>query len=233
MVAMVGLILGARNRAANDSLIKEISNLIGKNFDHPVTDKEQWPFVSDDLGGSKTRDLCLDTVRKWQAFRSITLFFKIIEKVVQTEHRHHFPARRDFWLNYFNKGEVTDASVVLGSRAQLQLTKLVSEGGEDFKQLKWAKLARGAADQCALLMKLGKTTVMEFSHSGKVRIWGEQDGSTNVKSNVPVLHEPQYEASQLRSDCPAEQMFTHDPNGRWRISVERCIKKHSGKAVKL
>jgi hypothetical protein len=233
MIAMVGLVLGAKKHPLKGDMTKNIHNLIEKNFDDPVASKERWPLVINDLGGTETRDLCLDTVRKWQAFRSITLFFKIIEKVVESEHRHHFPIRRDFWLSYFDQGEVVDAWVVLGSKAQSHLTMLVSEGGEDFKQLKWAKLSGGAADQCALLMKLGKTTVMEFSHSGRVRMWGEKDGSMDVKSHVPILHQPKYGTVQLRSNCPPDQMIAHDPNGQWRIRAERCIKKLSGKAVKI
>jgi hypothetical protein len=233
MVAMVGLILGTSKQPLKADLTKIIHNLIEKNFDDPVMSKERWPSVINELGGTPTRNSCLDTVRKWQTFRSIILFFKIIEKVVESEHQHHFPLRRDFWLSYFNKGEVVDAWVVLGSKAQLQIDNLVREGGEDFKQLKWAKLSGGRADQCALLMKLGKTTVMEFSHSGKVRMWGEKDGSTDIKSNVPVLHQPKYTGVQLRSNCPPDQMITHDPYGRWRISAERCIRKLSGQAIKL
>jgi len=99
--------------------------------------------------------------------------------------------------------------------------------------LEWAKLSGGRSDQCALLMKVGNMTVMEFSHSGKVRMWGEKDGSTNFNSSVPRLRQKLYKADNLRAACPSNQMFTHDPGGRWRIAAERCIARLSGQGTKL
>ena len=230
--AMIGLILGAETRSPGETAIKDIANLIENNFDDPITGKSKWPSVPDNLGGIQARERCLDIVRKWQVFRSITLFFKIIEQVVDSEHKHQFPIRRDFWLKYFDKGMVQDAWVVLGPKAQAQMDRLKQQT-EDYRALKWASMSGGPSDQCALLMKLGDTTVMEFSHSGKVRMWGEKDGSTEVRSGVPVLHDPAYRADDLRADCPKSQMFTHDPYGRWRVSADQCIARLTGHGGKL
>ncbi len=230
MFAMVGLIMGTVQHASDKILVKEISSLIEENFDDPVAQKDRWPSVPETLGGNITREQCLNTVRKWQVFRSITLFFKIIDQVVESEHKHHFPVRRQFWLNYFDKGEVTDAWVILGSKAREKMRQLVKEGGDDYRVLRWASLTGGPSDQCALLMKLGTTTVMEFSHSGKVRIWGAND---RTKGIVPNLHKSQYQAENLRADCPPDQMFTHDANGLWRNRTQKCIQKLAGNSVKL
>jgi hypothetical protein len=89
----------------------------------------------------------------------------------------------------------------------------LKQQNEDYEALKWASLSGGPSDQCALLMKLGDTTVMEFSHSGRVRMWGKKDGSTEIRSSVPVLHRSAYRAEDLRADCPKSQMFTHDQYG--------------------
>jgi hypothetical protein len=230
--AMIGLILGAERRSPGETAIKGIANLIENNFDDPVTGKSNWPYVPDSLGGIQARERCLDTVRKWRVFRSITLFFKIIEQVVESEHKHQFPIRRDFWLKYFDKGVVQDAWVILGSKAQSQMLRLKQQN-EDYEALKWASLSGGPSDQCALLMKLGDTTVMEFSHSGRVRMWGKKDGSTEVRSGVPVLHRSTYKADDLRADCPKSQMFTHDQYGNWRVSADQCIARLTGRGGKL
>jgi len=230
VVAMVGLILGAAEHPSSDKLIKEVSGLIEKSFDDPVTEKHKWPFVPDVLGGNSVREKCLATVLKWQVFRSITLFFKIIEQVVESEHKHQFPIRRNFWLNYFNRGEINDAWVILGSRARERMIRLKNQNVEEFRALKWASLSGGPSDQCALLMKVGDTTVMEFSHSGKVRMWGKQDSG---RGQIPVLHNRFYDASELRAECPTDQMFTHDPTGHWRLNVQRCLQKLAGGSAKL
>ena len=231
LYAMIGLILGVADRPSGEELIKDVSNLIGKNFDDPVSEKHNWPSVPDVLGGNDVREKCLETVRKWQVFRSITLFFKIIEQVVlDPKVKHHFPARRKFWLSYFDRGEVTDAWVILGSNARERMIQLKNQNVEEFLALKWGSLSGGPGNQCALLMKLGNTTVMEFSHSGRVRMWNQR---ASTKNHIPVLHNATYQTTKLRADCPDDQMFTHDSGGHWRIKAQRCIQKLAGGASKL
>ena len=230
LFAMIGLILGVTERSSEEALFKEISAVIEVNFEDPITKKSTWPSVPDTLGGNKTRQQCLDTVQSWRVFRSITFFFDIIQQVVNSENDHHFPIRREFWLNYFNRGDINDAWVILGTRAQEKIISLRSRQSDEFKSLHWAKLSGGPSDQCALLMKVGDITVMEFSHSGSVRIWGAADHQCFP---VPRLHQPRYDASELRADCPQEQKFRHDQNGHWRIKVKKCLQSISGLSSKI
>ncbi len=232
LYAMIGLILGVRSRPPGDAEVKDIANLIERNFADPVASTLKWPGVPEILGGETAREQCLKAVRKWQVFRSITLFFEIIERVVESENKHQFPLRRKFWMDHFDKGEVQDALVILGSQAQEEMKGLESQG-DDYQSLKWAKLSGGPSDQCALLMKLGDTTVMEFSHSGRVRMWGKEDASAGVSSGVPLLSELKYKAADLRADCPENQMFRHDTAGNWRTDARKCIARLSGRGSKL
>ena len=100
MVAMVGLTLGAAHRSPEER-VKELSSILNN------------PSVIPYLRARLGRQCC----RNWVARRSgqvpgsgqevecfpIHLFFKIIGKVVDSEHKHHFPMRRDFWMNYFDE----------------------------------------------------------------------------------------------------------------------------------
>ena len=230
MHAMVGLILSVSEQSANDKIAKDISNLIEKNFDDPRTNNSSWPSVPQILGGAETRNKCIEVAKKWRVFRSITLFFSIIDQVVGTENKHHFPLRRQFWLSYFDKGLVTDAWVILGSKARDRMTSLRTQEGENYSSLSWSILRGAPADQCALLIQLGSTTVMEFSHSGRARIWGAKDSS---RSNVPKLYRDSYKVDELRAECPDEQMFRHDANGRWRLKTQQCIQRLAGGSSKL
>jgi len=230
MYAMVGLILSVSEQPANEKISKDISNLIEKNFDDPRTDNSSWPPVPPILGGMQTRNKCIEVAKKWRVFRSITLFFSIIDQVVGSEHKHHFPLRRQFWLSYFDKGLVTDAWVILGSKARDRMTLLRNQKVEEYSSLSWSSLRGAHSDQCALLIQLGNTTVMEFSHSGRARIWGAKDRS---RSNIPRLYRDSYDASELRAECPEEQMFRHDANGRWRVKTQQCIQRLAGGSNKL
>ena len=230
MYAMVGLILGVESYASGAEIVKKVSSLVNKNFDDPVTENIFWPSVTNRLGGSETRERCLSVARKWRVFRSITLFFNIIDQVVDSEHKHHFPMRKSFWLNYFDKGEVTDAWIILGAKARDKIAQLKNTNPDEFASLSWGSLSGGPVDQCAILLKLNQVTVMEFSHSGRARIWGQRGSSSQ---RIPDLYRPRYETSELRAECPESQMFRHDPNGRWRIQAQTCIQKLSGRSFKL
>jgi len=230
--AMVGLILGCEKLSPSEPFVKDVAKIVEVNFDDPVLHKGRWPAVPEDLGGIGARNRCIDTIKRWQTFRSITLFFSIIEKVVQSQHSHQFPVRRAFWLKYFEQGLVQDAWVILGSKAQSEISRLKLEI-EDLEAMRWGRLTGASSDQSALLLRLGDITVMEFSHSGRARIWGEKDRNSSRFKTIPELHAKSYSADNLRADCPENQMFAHDPGGTWRISVDRCITRLSGKTMKL
>ena len=185
MAAMVGLTLGAADRSPGEDRVKELSSVLEQSFGDPVSESQGWPSVIEELGGESVRAECLEVARKWNVFRSIHLFFKIIGKVVESEHKHHFPMRRDFWMNYFDRGDVTEARVILGSKARDEIERLKKRQDGEYADLDYANLRGGPADQCALLLKLGETTVMEFSHSGRARMWGASDGGGSPSSSVP------------------------------------------------
>ena len=213
--------------------MKELSSILEQSFGDPVSESQGWPSVLDELGGVLVRAECLEVARKGNVFRSIHLFFKIIGRVVESEHRHHFPKRRDFWMNYFDRGDVTEARVILGSKARDEIERLKRRQGSEYADLDYALLKGGPADQCALLLKLGRTTVMEFSHSGRARMWGAVDGSESPSSSIPKFRRAFYQAKELRAPCPDDQMFRHDPRGQWRVHARGCIARLAGRPVRL
>lgn len=232
--AMVGLILGSSQLLPSDEHVIRVAQIVENSFPDPVVGRDQWPPVPEMLGGTEARQKCLEIVKKWQAFQSIKLFFRIIGQVVDVENQHQFPMRRDFWLQRFNDGLVTDAWVVLGQKARREIASLVRRGDEELKGLRWGRLRGGLADQSALLMQVGSVTVMEFSHKGRVRLWGPKESAqSSPRSFVPRLHRLEYSAEEMRGDCPENQMFRHDPNGNWRIHVASCLRRLSGTPVRF
>lgn len=232
--AMIGLILGASQLSPSDEQVTKITKIIETSFPDPVVGRDQWPPVPEILGGTEARVKCLDIVKKWQAFQSINLFFRVIGQVVDGDHKHQFPMRRDFWLQRFNDGLISDAWVVLGPRAGSEIKNLVRRGDEELKALRWGRLRGGYADQSVLLMQVGSTTVMEFSHIGRVRIWGPRELTQSPQRNlVPKLHRPEYTADEMRAPCPEGQMFRHDPGGNWRIHVASCLRQLSDRPARV
>ena len=229
MIFMVGLIKNVSYRSPSDPIFKNIIQLVENNYPDPSTKLEGWPSVIEELGGFNTRQECIETVKKWRIFKSINFFFDIMEQIIDRASAHQFPDRKRFWLSYFNENRVTDAWIILSKLGQERLRYLRQTNREEYNSLRCAHLSGAASGQCALLLKLGDLTVMEFSHSGKVRIWGDEE---SLKYQPPKLHRQYYHADDLRANCPDSQMFTHDHYGNWRGRVRNCINKLSNRPSK-
>lgn len=232
-IAMVGLILGSRKFSAGSQTVREISSIVEAAFGDPVAESGRWPSVGEDLGGFESRKLCLEIAKRWNVFRSIDVFFKIIGRVVESDHKHQFPIRQAFWMTFFDRGEVTDARVILGSRARNEIERLKQSAGGDYLSLDYSYLSGGPSDQCALLLKVGRSTVMEFSHSGRARIWGPNDQEKLQARGVTFSRKGTYKAEELRAPCPEKQMFRHDPKGAWRSAAHSCLAKLNGRATRI
>jgi hypothetical protein len=224
-VALVSFIYSVENRARDSEGFIRVKEIIDRNFNDPRIDAHKWPSISEYLGGEKTRNRCIDVVKQWHIYQSISLFFKLIEQVVEgEEHEHQFPQRRKYWIDYFDKGKVSDAWVILGARGAQEAVRYQQSGDSDFASLTWARLSSSKSDQCVLLMKIGDATVVEWSHSGACRVWKSSD------RNAPMMSRPKYDGSDLRAAVADDlrDRIRHDPAGRWKARVEQRVNAYSG-----
>ena len=224
-VALVSLIYGTREASRESEGYLKAKELVDNNYHDPRVYSHKWPKISDYLGGDKTRDYCINIVKQWHIFQSITLFFKLIEEVVEgSEHDHQFPQRREFWIDYFNKGLVTDAWVILGTKGNSEAIRYQQSGDSDFAKLIWAKLSSAKNDQCVLLMQIGNAKVVEWSHSGACRVWRDTD------PNAPSMSLKRYDGGDLRAAIADEKRdrIVHDKSGRWRTRIIQRVNAYSG-----
>lgn len=218
---MVGVIRGGDKLALDSAISKKCRELVEANYPDPSVDKNKWPSLPEMLGGEKARDDCIDIVRRWRVFQSINLFFKVIgETTTDPEVKHHFPRRKDFWLSYFKQNAVSEAWILLGSKADKYMSRLKSRGDAEIQGLSYAQLEGARYDQSVLLLKVGSLTVMEWSHSGACRVW-----QSNSKL-APNLYQERYRRQALISDC--EDRITHDHRGNWQAKLHRIIRDKGG-----
>jgi hypothetical protein len=222
--ALVSLIYGIKSHNKESQHYIKSKEVIDKNFQDPRIHENTWPMISEGLGGKSTRDFCIDTVKQWHIFQSIQLFFKIIEKVVDEEYQHQFPQRRDFWIDYFNKGMVSDAWVILGNDGLKEARRYKMSGDPDFASLEWAQLNGASSSQCILLMRIGEVSIMEWSHSGACRVWKQGD------SNAPSFSKRRYEKGELmrKVSIPDLDRIVHDKPGRWKDKIRTRVNAYSG-----
>ena len=219
--AMVALIFSVAKESVTSESSQMVRKIIQNSYLDPRFHRYEWPSVSEVLGGQKTRDLCMEQVKKWQVFQSIVLFFQIIEDVVERDDAsHHFPIRREFWIRYFNQGAVTDAWVVLGKKASSRVRKLIATGDPEYKMLSWADLEGANHDQSVLMMKVGNLTIIEWSHSGACRIWRNED------VQAPVMNKKNYHREDFMKE--ATHRIVHDSGKKWQGKLTRVINNDGG-----
>jgi hypothetical protein len=182
-----------------------------------------WPAL---LGndGRRRRDACLVAVRRWLSMEYLDLFIRIIEDTADDQ----FMPRKTFWLRYFERGYVTDLTLILATEAG-QIAKQAQRASPDTEYMKWSNLSGANSNQSVLLMRLGDLVIAEWSHSGALRFWR----ATNKAA--PQFHKPAYVGQELRRGSMEVRVgdFTrdairHDKNGNWTTWARRAIEHHTG-----
>ena len=189
-----------------------------------------WPNLVDDPGG-QMREHCLVTIKKWLALESLELFIRIIDS---TAVESMWEARRKFWLPYFERGFISDVTLILASDANNEARKIKSSSS-DLNHLSWCKLSGAQPDHSVLLMKIDTLTIAEWSHNGRMRFW--RDGV----EQAPRFHSRAgYSASELRiGDArvavkrggPADSGIVHSPQGTWQQRARFVINNLTGVTV--
>lgn len=218
---LVGLVVPLKDFSPDDRAVKRVRKIIQNSLPDPRIDDRLWPAISNKIGGDTTRRECLKIVKKWNVFQSITLFFRIIEDVVEREDaKHHFPKRKEFWLRYFKQKAVSEAWVVLGRKAESRIKELKKRGDEEIQGLSFGVLNGASYDQCVLIMRVGDLTVMEWSHSGACRVWNRSD------TRAPFLNRTRYEREQLMQE--SSHRIVHDARGGWTVKLHDILRKQGG-----
>ncbi|UTD26367.1 EH signature domain-containing protein [Bradyrhizobium sp. WD16] len=203
-----------------DALKKIVGALISRYRDPRLY---MWPIL---LGkdGQRRRDECLVAVRRWLSIEYLDLFIRIIEETADDQ----FMPRKKFWLRYFEKGHVTDLTLILASDAG-RVAKQAQRASPDTEYMKWSHLTGANSNQSVLLMRLGDLVIAEWSHSGALRFWRDGD------KGAPEFHKPTYVGQELRRASMEVRIgdfmrdaIRHDKNGSWTTWARRAIEHHTG-----
>lgn len=184
----------------------------------------EWPLLVG-AGGARRREGCLTTIRRWLSIEYLDLFIRIIE---ETAVDHQFAPRKRFWLRYFEKGVISDLTLVLASDATSVARRTRGQNSES-EYMKWSSLTSSQPNQSVLLMRLGDLIIAEWSHSGAMRFW-----RANSKA-APRFHRDEYTGSDLRTDSIKVQTSSgyrdsiiHSANGQWMTAASDAIEFHTG-----
>jgi hypothetical protein len=204
---------------------KALTGTLVRKFDDPrISD---WPRLAG-KNGEERKAACLSTIKRWLSIEYLDLFIRIIE---ETAVDHQFKPRKRFWLKYFEKGVISDLTLILANDATAVARRARGETS-DSEYMKWASLNLALPNQSVLLMRIGDLVIAEWSHSGAMRFW--KAGS----KDAPEFHSKEYSASVLRNRSIRVKVgggyrdsIVHTPNGQWMSSASDAIEFHTGVRV--
>ena len=140
---------------------------------------------------------------QWLNAASLRQFFDIVTQTMKTsDEKRMWLYRRKFWTAYLPY--ITDAWVAFGPTGA-NLAEQYTEDGEQEKYLKYGHLGpeNVQGTHAVLIMRIGDTTIAEWSHNGKCRVWKANS------SRAPALYQDQYSADALRN---GDLEFIHHGN---------------------
>ena len=151
-------------------ICKVISSYLVEQFGEPDADGEVWTACS-----AAVREV----VQQWLVFENMEKFFSLIQGYAEKsggEMRGQWGYRRAFWLAVYRTGLVSDIRVAAGRGF------LASEGEKNLQKMFGSRLARlddSDERRCALILRVGDLTIVDFTHSAKCRIWQTRKSQEN------------------------------------------------------
>lgn len=193
-------------------LLESVCRFLKNTFGDPRVDREQWYGVDD-----RAKAVLL----RWLAGINLEFFFKIIDRTVRDIGcRHHWPYRKAFWYAYYKKQHISEAWVVLGRKALLEVRHI-----DGWEYNNHGKLLGGEGvekSHSVLLLRFqGGLTVAEWSHNAKVRLW--RPGSMFA----PQLYKEGYHRHELING-DYEFIHVYSEAYSWQRRVRNTISEISG-----
>lgn len=183
--------------------IKErIENFLLARFGDPRVNRMRWSKVGEEEVGVLSR---------WLTQQSFELLMQVLSS---TNNTGQWKERAEFWGHYIKHQFVSEAWVVFGPDAFRQANRLVRDG-EIKSRGAFGVLERENIQpiHSAILMKIGKLIVSEWTHDGKIRIYAEDN------SRKPKLYSSRYYPSSMRDDSDADFVKVHLGDWEWDVDT--------------
>lgn len=169
-------------------------------------------------------------IKSWLMRDSFEMFFSIVDRVI-TDRPDMWADRKAFWKGYLDRGEISEAWVVLGSSIATEADRIRRQTGNDaFGQYGFLSKTGGKTPQhAALMMKIGECTVVDWSHNGRYHIWTRSSFIA-----PPKLYKSGKFRGALADYTPAELEHgselsgVHYPYDHWTRRVAHFLRTHRG-----
>lgn len=152
-------------------------------------------------------------------------FMRILENTADDIWRY----RQKFWMAYYDAGYIEEAWMVLGVNAQIA----ARSSNADAVLQRFGRLDSGAApNQSVLLLRIGDLVFSEWSHSGSLRAYRQDD------RQAPSLYQSSYHGQVLREassldfhngfNVNPQLIHSHSESGTWQRKARDMIRRSTG-----
>lgn len=208
-----------RDRKMQDGLKKILLEFFLQQYGDPRFLRHanyQWEGVNPDAVNVMHYLLTGDTLKG---------FMRILERTADDIWRY----RQKFWIAYYDAGHIEEAWMVLGAHAQIA----AKNNNTTAVPQRFGRLEGGAApNQSVLLLRIGDLVFSEWSHSGSLRAYPEDD------SGAPRFYQLSYHGQTLREaqsldfhgglNMRPELRHTHSEYGTWQRKARDMIRQRTG-----
>ena len=178
-----------------------LQSLLGNYLDNDPPDDTRTDiekFTDTHLGDPRispkwhgVREKLRRVVERWKVGVTLQAFFALLDHVARNDatHDRHWQARKKFWQGYLDRREITAAWLVLGKR-YLHNRDFFPAGDIAYGQ--FSTHAGIETSHCAIIMRIKGYVLSEWSHSGALRIWEDND------RRCPQFNRKQYHPNELK-----------------------------------
>jgi hypothetical protein len=198
------MLLPFKSRNAGQRIQDLIQRFLLDALGHPRLTPAPWHQVSPDAQ---------DVMKRWLVGATLKNFFDLIQR---TALDHHWSFRKAFWWAYHEGHHITDAWIVLGPDTIQQLRPLHLQNKSLYGE--FSDLAGIQSNHSALIFRVGRLTVTEWSHNGKCRVW------LSNRIGSPRLGERKYTRDDLVRGFDFEQTHHNSDTGSWQRSLSKWIR---------
>lgn len=214
-VALIEAVLIPFARSRPDASVQQrIESTVLDTFGDPRLSPGQWHGVD-----QSAKDVLL----QWLVHTTLKDFFRLVRDVSQrdSDADRMWPYREAFWTAYLDKGVIDNAWVVLGFEIRHRARKLLTQLGRGA----YGELRRGdgaKANHAVLIMQIGDVVITEWSHSGKYRLWHEND------ADAPRFYQKSYRRPQLIYSPVVDGAHHYSQGGTWQRKLAKEIRDRTG-----
>lgn len=192
----------------------DLRNFLIDNFRDPRVNKARWHGVS---------NKAFKIINQWLTTKSLSVFFDIIDRF---EDSHMWANRRIFWNELNQEKQIDNAWVILSQNGS-NLASEIAKERNDSSFLSHGRVGSknryDSDEKCYFVMRIGNLTVVEGTHSFKVRLFKSQN------QNAPDLfrQDRNYYRDELAvKDTKCDAAFVHDQSGKWTSKTRDYIRRN-------